>query len=624
MLSPEAAAEPGKWRTDTMEPMRAIMDAPREEGVREVVVMKGTQVGYTEALLNTVGYHIDMEPCPILWLLPDQKAVDEISKNRLQPMLRDTPRLSGKVKPPRSRDSSNTIASKQFPGGRLAIVGSHAPNDISSRPIRLVICDETDRYALSAGVDGDPMSLAAKRQTWFWNRLTIKGSSPNVKGRSVIEREYRLSDMRECHVACPHCEEKQVLRWANVKWDKVKNDAGKTIEHKPETASYQCEACGVLWDDADRFYALGKVKPDDWRPTAPFRGIAGFHVPQFLSTRVKLSEIVTEFLTAYGKLPGTAPDITKQQVFVNTVLAESWEEQGETVDEDALAKRAEPYGPADLPAGVRLTTAGIDVQSDRLEMQVIGWGAGEECWVIEYKLFTGNPAQPSVWRELDQYLMRTRYATVDGRTLRIRAACVDTGGHHTAEVYAYCKGKGHRRIYPIKGDDGPRPVWPPRSSRAKDNNRVYIVGVDTAKDQIYARLNIPPRKEPAMIDQPHPGRIHFPSPDPEVGTDLVNEDYFNQLTAETVMTRYRKGKPYREWIKPPGRQNEALDTFAYALAARMSMGVRLPHHETEVETDAPAAPTKPTRKVVVKRRAATTKKPPKRRRSAAEIGRMMR
>mgnify|MGYP002620972094 CR=1 FL=1 len=551
-----------------MEPMRAVMDAISETDVREVVLKKGTQVGYTEFLLNTVGYFIDLDPCPILWLLPDQKAVDEISKNRLDNMLRDTPRLAGKVKPKRSRDSGNTIAAKQFPGGRIAMVGSHAPNDIASRPIRVVICDETDKYAISAGLEGDPIALAAKRQTWFWNRKTIKGSSPTVKGRSIIDREYRLSDMRECWVGCPHCGEKQVLRWSQVKWDKERGPDGKSI-HKPETAAYQCEHCGTLWDDDERYAALGKVTKEDWRPTAPFRGIAGFHYPQFLSTVVTLSEIVAEFLTAFGKVPGAHPDVEKMKVWTNTVLAECWEEQGETVDKSKLETRGEPYGPLDLPDEVLLATAGVDVQGNRLEVQIIGWGAGEESWPALYVVIPGDPAQKMVWDELDE-LLKEPLQTVSGRLVRIRAACIDAGGHYAAEVHDFCKNKVARRIYPIVGKGGPRKMWPVRQSRSK-HGHVYVIGVDTGKDQIYGRLAIPPRKP----GEPNPGFIHFPLPNEDARTDAFNSDYFSQLTVEKVETRYREGRAVRVWTKKPGDRNEALDTFVYGLVARTSLGWKL-------------------------------------------------
>lgn len=574
ILSPEAASEPGRWRTSRNEPLRGIMDAINDPTVEEVVCIKGTQVGYTEGVVNnTIGYCIDVDPCPILLVLPTDKVVDEISKNRLTPMLRDTPRLAGKVKAPRSRDSSNTIAGKAFPGGRLAMVGANSPADLASRPIRIVIADEVDKFPVSAGVEGDPMVLAAKRQETFWNRKTIKGSSPTIKGASAIEREYKRSDMRECWVACPHCREKQTLKWANVRWDKHKGPDGKNV-HKPETAAYQCEHCGVLWDDSERYLALSKVKIDDWRPTAPFRGIAGFKLSQLYSSYVKLERVVAEFLTAYGKLPGTYPDPQLQKVWTNTVLAETWEEQGESVDQNALAARAEPYGPFDLPDQVAFATASIDTQGNRLEVHIIGWGAADESWPFLYRIVIGDPAQSQVWEEADE-LLKQVYRTRSGRPVRVMATCVDTGGHHAAQVYAFCKRRRSRRIYPVKGRNGPNPIFPKRSSRAKNNEHVWLVGSDTAKDAIYGRLRIPPRSKPEDQGLPNPGFIHFPLPAEDVETAEFNADYYAQLTSERVETRFREGKPYRVWVNPPGKRNEVLDTFAYALAARMSLPIRI-------------------------------------------------
>jgi phage terminase large subunit GpA-like protein len=564
MLSPEVSSEPGQWRTDRVPYMRGIMDAFNDASVREINVLKGTQLAYTESLLNIVGYCIDVEPCPLLWLLPDQNAVEEISKNRLAPMLRDTPRLQGKVKAPRSRDSANTIATKQFPGGRLSLVGSHAPSQLASRPIRVVIEDECDRFAMSAGAEGDPSALAAKRQAWFWNRKTIRGSSPTIKGRSKIASGYEASDKRMLYVPCPHCGDRQTLRWEQVKWDKVKDARGRTTSHDPLTARYQCEHCGELWDDADRWAAIAG---GEWRATAPFRGNAGFFLPQFYSTVVKLEAMVAEFLAASGKLPGTVKDVGKLKVWTNTVLAECWEEVGEAVDGAELATRGEAYGPMDLPDAAQFTTAGVDVQVNRLEVQIVAWGPLEEAWAADYVTIFGNPAQPQVWEDLDRLLLAP-LATRGGRPVRILAACVDTGGHHGHQVHEFCRPRFSRRVFAIKGDDGLRPVFPKRPSRTKTGHSVYIVGVDLAKDTINNRLRIRRREN----DLPTPGYIHFPAP----SGDKWGADYFAQLTSEQAVTRFREGRAVRVWLPVrEGAPNEALDTFVYALAARQAVPIML-------------------------------------------------
>jgi len=558
--------------------MRGIMDAFNEPETREIVVKKGTQIGYTASLLNIVGYCMDVEPCPMLMLLPTEAMAEEVSKNRLAPMLRDTPQLRGKVRDPRSRDSGNTILSKSFPGGRLAMVGANAPAQLASRPIRVVINDEVDRFPVSAGTEGDPMKLAAKRQSWFWNRKTIKGSSPTYKATSAIDRDYQASDKREYRVPCPDCGHAQTLRWEQVLWDK--KGEGKHRRHLPETAHYVCEACGSLWDDQMRWQAITQADANGggWVATAPFRGIAGFHLPQFCSTVVTLEEIVTEFLTAVGKLPGTSYDTELLKVWTNTVLAECWEDQGETIDGDALSQRGEVYGPDELPDRALLITAGVDTQGDRLEVQLVAWGAGEESWPFAYHVLHGDPSQKPVWRELDELLLRT-FHTRSGRSLRVRAACVDAGGHFAHEVHQFCKGKRARKVFAIAGASGPKPIWPTRASKGKNRRLTWMLGVDTAKDTIYGRLRgIKPKPDP---DEPNPGFIHFPAPTPD--NDAFGPEYFAQLTSERVETRKIKGRAYRVWV-PIRERNEALDTFVYALAARLAANVRL---KAAAEPDAP-------------------------------------
>lgn len=538
-LSSEDSAEPGKWSTSRAEFQRGIMDAIADPEVSEVVFMKGSQVGWTAMLGNALGYYAHQDPSSVLMIQPTVEMAEAWSKERFAPMIRDTPVLSHLFSDPKSRDSNNTLRLKQFPGGYVAIIGANAPASLASRPIRVVLADEIDRYPKSAGTEGDPLKLAAKRQTTFWNRKTLIGSTPTVKGLSSIEREFKRSDMRRFHVPCPHCGEKAPLRWEQVKWDKD-GAAG----HKPETAAYQCEQCGVLWNDAERWAAVAN---GEWVASAPFRGVAGFHLSQLYSPWVKLADMAQEFLDAQGD-----PELLK--VFVNTVLGETWEEQGEVVAAAGLKLHVESYTPADLPEGVHYATAGVDVQGDRLEVEIVGWGAGDESWGIRYEVLYGDPAQQKVWTDLDELLLEKHW-TAEGRLVRVRSACIDTGGHHAAQAIAFARKRLNRLIYPIKGAGGPRPVWPKRASKSTNTKEnIWVVGVDTAKDAIYGRFK---------IAQPGPGYCHLP--------DSYDDAWFDQATAESVVTRYKEGRPYRVWVLPGGKRNEALDCRVYALAARMSL-----------------------------------------------------
>jgi phage terminase large subunit GpA-like protein len=544
-LSPEASAEPGTWDTGRTEYLRDVMDAMNDPSIARVVCIKGSQVGWTEALNNILGYLIAEDPGPVLVIQPSLEMAETWSKDRLSPMLRDSPCLVGKVQSPLTRDSGNTLRQKVFTGGRLAVVGANSPSGLASRPVRIVIADELDRFPVSAGSEGDPLALAAKRQSTFWNRKTLLGSTPTLKDTSAIWREWQASDQRKYFVPCPDCQHEQVLTWAGVKWDK--SDTGA---HLPATAFYICESCGAVWDDAARHDAVARGK---WIATNPdVVGIAGFHIPGFLSPWLSLADITREFLNS-------RKDPALLQVWANTVLGEPVEPSQETVEGSSLLRRGEVYGPQSIPDGVLLLTAGVDVQADRVEVQVVGFGAHEESWAVRYEVLPGDPAQTSVWRLLDNVLAEP-YRTDTGRELRIRATCVDTGGHHQHQVLTYCQQRRHRNVFPIKGASGPRPIWPARVSRTKNNQHIWIVGSDTAKDVVYGRLR---------IATPGPGYMHFPIGGP------FDAEYFAQLTSEVVRTRFNEGRPYRVWVLPPGKRNEALDCSAYALAARHATRIRL-------------------------------------------------
>jgi phage terminase large subunit GpA-like protein len=542
-LSSEASAEPGPWETARAEYLRGVMDALSDPAITRVVVAKASQVGYTETLNNVIGFYIDQDPASILVVQPTVEMAEAWSKDRLSPMIRDTPCLVDKVESPLTRDSGNTLRQKVFAGGRLAIVGANSPAGLASRPVRIVVADEVDRFPVSAGSEGDPLALASKRQATFWNRKTLVGSTPALRETSVIWREWLASDMRRYQVPCSDCGHAQVLTWANVRWDKTAE--GK---HLPKTAHYVCEYCGVVWTDADRVDAVAKGA---WVATNPdASGVAGFHISGLLSPWVTLTEIVQEFLLAKS-------DEALLQVWTNTVLGEPFEPAQETVEGSSLLRRGENYGPQSIPDAVRMLTAGVDVQGDRLEVQIMGFGAFEECWAVRYEVLPGDPAQQGVW-DLLTGVLRESYRTDAGRELRVRATCADTGGHHQHQVLSYCR--THRGVLPIKGIAGPRRIWPVRANRTKSDAQIYMVGVDTGKDAVYGRLR---------IQKPGAGYIHFP-----VGGNF-DPEYFDQLTAEAVQTRFKDGRPYRVWVLPPGKANEALDTFVYALAARHATKLRL-------------------------------------------------
>ncbi len=536
-LSSESSAEAGRWSTSRAEYQRGMMDAVSDPSVETVVLMTGAQVGKTELINNVVGFHIHQDPAPMLVVQPTLEMAQTWSKDRLAPAVRDTPVLAAKIKDPRSRDSGNTTLHKVFAGGHVTACGANSPSSLASRPCRLILCDEVDRYPPSAGTEGDPVSLAKKRSTTFWNRKIILVSTPTEKSNSRIEQAYMESDQRKYFVSCPDCHEEQVLRWANVRW----------YDDKPGTAEYMCDHCGSCWSDAMRYRAIRYGK---WKATADGDGkTAGFHLSGLYSPWTPLEEAVRDFLASKR-------DPMRLKTWVNTFLGETWEDQGEQVDEHDLMQRGEDWG-GELPEDVLLLTAGVDVQDDRLELEVVGWGRGEESWSIDYQTLYGDPSTAELWMQLDEVL-QTKYVHPTHGEMILRSTCVDSGGHYTQQVYNYCRSRAGRKVFAIKGVGGEgKPIAgkPTKNNIGKIN--LFPVGTDTTKELIYSRLK---------IQTPGEGYCHFPSG--------RSAEYYLMLTAEKKVTKYFKGRPKREWVKIRTR-NEALDCRVYATAALALMGLNL-------------------------------------------------
>ena len=529
------------------------MDAVADESVREIWVMKSAQVGWTEILNNVIGYHIHQNPAPMLLVQPTLEMAEAWSKDRFAPMVRDTTALAERIADPRARDSGNTLLHKKFAGGHITVAGANSPAGLASRPIRVVLFDEVDRYPASAGTEGDPISLGKKRAATFWNRKVLAGSTPTIKGSSRIEAGFESGDQRFYMVPCVHCGEMQRLVWAQVRWP----------DGQPELAVYACVACGAELTDADKPEML---RAGAWQASRESRGIASFHISELYSPWSTWADMAVAFVQA-KKLPETL------QTWINTSLGETFEERGEQVEAVGLAGRRENYTAQSIPQQTLLLTAGVDVQDDRLEVTVVGYGRDEEMWVVEHGVLRGDPGSDSLWNDLDGYLSRKR-ETEDGRSLLVEAAAIDSGGHFTQQVYAYCAKRKSRRIWAIKGAGGfGRLIWPKSAGRAgKTSAQVFIVGVDTAKDVLFARLK--------RVHQPGAGYIHFPA--------SVDEVYFDQLTAETLIYRMVQGRRVRSYKpKSSGSRTEALDCLVYAYAAFIGRNgpMVLPNRKIETLTE---------------------------------------
>lgn len=391
-MSPEASAGTGRWHTDNAPYQREIMDAIGNPHVRMVVFKSSSQVGKTEVLLNVLGYYIDYNPAPILALQPTVEMGQTFSKDRLAPMIRDTAVLRKKMDA-KSRFSGNTIMQKTFPGGHVTIVGANSPAGLASRPIKIVLADEVDRYPVSAGTEGDPLNLAQTRQTTFWDKKTVLVSTPTIKGSSRIEKSWLESTMEEWTVPCPECGEYQPMVWANVVFDRERWPRGGV--------QYRCESCGCI---AGEYRWKAQGRKGRYAALHPEREVRGFHLNVLASSFCAWAGIVTEFLSAKEALDHGNPELMK--VWVNTKLGETWEERGETADDMALLARREMYT-ATVPAQVLVLTCGIDVQDDRFELELVGWGVGKESWGIRYQMFHMNSSDSNSGGWNGSYMRKT-------------------------------------------------------------------------------------------------------------------------------------------------------------------------------------------------------------------------
>lgn len=550
----------GRWRTDRTPYLRGIMDAIGDDRVEQVAFMKPTQVGGTEVLLNALGYYMAEDPCPVLLIQPTVEMAKGFSRERIEDMLHLAPRLRGLVKKSGRRHSEDTLQYKAFPGGFLAIIGSNSPTALRSRAIRVLLADEISAWPESAGDEGDPLELAERRTATFWDRKQVATSTPTVDGFCAMTRLWHESDQRRYHVPCPHCGEMQPLRWRDGDDEALhgveveepgryrllfeRDDAGEVI---PESVTYTCDnGCVITERDRPAMLAAG-----EWRAHRPGRTVAGFHLNALYSPWVAWWQIVAKFLKSKS-----SPELLK--TFVNTFLGLPWKDAGDRIEPHVLMQRAEPLDAA--PARAAGLTIGVDVQASWLDCQVVAWGDREESWVLQRHQVDGDPESLATWAELDAWLWQDRGAPLLG-------VAVDTG-YLPERVWRWVDRQPLARrkvVIGTKGMAGKRAtfVTPPGATTAKRQRRPWLVSVDEGKDLLARRL----RSQAGKPGEPWPGYVHFSA--------SLDPAYFEQLTAEQVVTVYRAGRPVREWRLIPGRRNEALDTYLLALAALYARGPRV-------------------------------------------------
>lgn len=552
-LPKSVTARPGKYKTSTAPFQKEPQEMLTDSSVSTVALMFASRLGKTEVTMNLIGYTASHNPRHILFVKPTMADVDKWSKQSLTPMIDSSPVLRRLFAAPRSRDSGNTIFSKRFPGGQIGMIGSNSTSAFRGIQAPVVICDEIDDYTSTS--QGDAVALAFKRAENYNDSIQIVTSTPTYKHSSRIEEFYEKSDQRKWFIPCPHCRNHFVLLWAHVKWPKG----------KPELATVECPLCQGTITDEQRLEA---VMAGEWRATATaeqptLRGywLNGLNSP-FPAKKGfanKLHQFVSEFLEA------DAQGTESLKVWTNTFLAETWEDKGDKIEPGSLMSRREGYGPQ-IPEGCYLLVAAVDVQQDRLEAEVVGYGENEETWGIEYVQFWGNPERDEIWKQLDDWLLKPR-EHVNGAQLKIAAAGVDCG-YKTKRVLEWCRPRIGRRVWPLKGSKTSSAPLITRPKIIAGRVPIWGVGTDTAKETLMSRI---------QLKEVGPRYCHFPM--------SYTDEYFLQLTAEEVRTFKRNGFVQRLWFKHRAR-NEALDIRVYTLAVFEILYPQMPAIRKQVEAAA--------------------------------------
>lgn len=541
LLTSEGSAEAGEWRTSRVPYLREIMDALSEDSpARKVVLMKSSQIGGTEAGSNWIGYIMAHAKGPVAIVMPTEKALNDWMSQKFDPMGASTPAVRDVLATRSNRAGDNSASRKRFVGGIFYAKTAGSTAELKSTSLRYAIADEVDEYDWTT-LQGNPLELLEVRQKTFHDRKMFVVSSPTVKDASRIEEQFELGDQRRFMLPCPHCGERQHLVWGNMRWHAVKGRVSR--------AWYNCRECGAEIDEHQKPAMLAAGKWQAHNPDGLWRSyhINALYAP--IGIGENWCELAERWLLAQN-------DLTKLIAFINTVLGETWADRSRDIKPNVLLARAEPYDLRTVPPGCLVITAGVDVQDDRLEIQITGWGRHDRSWALDYHVLPGSPSDDKLWMRLAEYINGAAFENCRGKTLRVEATGIDTGGHHTHMVYAFVRSGAIKRAIACKGASTPGRIILGKPSKQDVNLRgqtlkkgvsLYLVGTDTAKALLYGRLH-------DDTDKPADERkVHF--------SHQLENGYYDQLVSETYNPRKQR------WELKKGKRNEALDTWVLSLAA---------------------------------------------------------
>jgi phage terminase large subunit GpA-like protein len=594
MLSPESSSSQGKFKTNRVPFMREIMDAMGDPTVAEVRVMKSSQVGYSEALNNAMAREMHINPSSLIMMQPTLQMGEAYSKDRIAPMIRDTPVLSRLIDD-RSKTSGNTILQKMFPGGFLQIVGANSPASLASRPIRSVYIDEEDRTGASAGGEGDPEKLLERRQITYADRKKVAGGTPVVPETSKTYRGYMKGDQRNYMVECPHCGKHHALILESLQCNPEMEHLGEMlcphcntyITEKSKAKMTKDKLAGGTaywlptekrlaksWDSEKREWSrqreeveyLWEEETGSWREQEQV--VRSYYINALYSPFITWSEIANEKLAC-----GDDPDLL--QTFYNTLIGKPYAYKTHDLDEEQLYKRREEWSDDEIPSGILVLTMGVDTHETRFEYKIVGWGVGEEAWILDVGSIEGDPDDKSTRDRLIEFYETRKFSTKEGRELKPRAMFIDTGGHRTDAVHRMVRGRQAQRIFGCKGMNTPgNPIFSGYRAHKEARVRTAQIGTDTAKETIFARLSKDPNEG---------GTIHF--------NQNLSREYFVGLISEERVVKVNNGQIVVKYEKKAHHvRNEPLDCFVYAWAALHSLKLQLRRRSPRaIEAEAKAA-----------------------------------
>lgn len=531
ILPDGVSSQPGPVRLWPFQ--REIADAIGDPLIERVTLVKPVRVGFTTLLSSAVASFVANDPAPILALLPAESDCRDYVVSDIEPIFSASPAVADALHGDLDEAGRNTLLSRRFPGGSLKIVAAKSPRNLRRHNVRFLLMDEVD--GMTPTPEGSPILLAERRTLSFPDRKIVLGSTPVHEETSHVLRSYALSDQRVYEVPCPHCSDFSELNWSQIEWP----------DGEPEKAYWVCPSCGSVIEEGHK---PQMVANGQWRATKPeISGHAGFRMNALISLHSNASwgKLAKEFVDAKD-------DPTTLQTFVNTILGQGWRAEGDELDEGALSARGESFGLKQVPAEVLAITVGADVQHDRLELTYIGWTEDNVALVLGHKVIWGAFDAAETWTEMDA-LLRERFSHQLGGKIGVDAAAIDAGdGTSMNVVTAFCRPRTNRKIFAIKGAAGNRPIVQRSGSRTKTGAKLWIVGVDTVKRQLFAKIQ-------------RSSQFRFSEELPDV--------WFEQVTSERAVIRYTKGQPVHSFERIPGKRAEALDCVVYAFAARQLVNI---------------------------------------------------